>query len=178
MSEPQVHDDTTAEPEGETRPAASRRPVVVVVVGLVAVLAITAVVALLAGRDSSPTPAIEISQPRAGERVGTTVAVYLDLRNDGGEDTITAAASPVATGATLHEMDPSGLMIDGAGIPVAASATTALEPGGSHVMLTGVGADLAPGAIVPVTLTFERSGDRTVDAVVRPLAELADGGRS
>lgn len=156
----------------------SPRPVLLVVAGLVAVLAGVAVVALLMGRDTSPAPAIDLAQARAGERVGTTAAVYVDLRNDGGDDTLTGAASPVATGATLHEVDPSGLMIDGAGIPVPGGVTTSLEPGGSHIMLTGVSADLRPGTSVPVTLTFERSAQRTVDAVVRPLAELADGGRS
>ena len=69
-------------------------------------------------------------------------------------------------------------MVDGAGSPVAATSVTSLEPGGSHVMLTGVSRELSPGDIVPVTLTFERAGPLSIDAIVRPLAELADGGRT
>ena len=171
------HDAVDAAPSADPTPVPSRRPVAIVVVGLVVVLLVTGLVGVIVTRDTSPAPAITIEQPRAGERVGTTAAVYLDVRNDGGADTLTAATSTVATGATLHEVDSSGLMVDGAGLSLAASSTTALEPGGSHIMLTGVSKELAPGATIPVTLTFERSPQQTVEAVVRPLAELADGGR-
>ena len=65
-------------------------------------------------------------------------------------------------------------------IAVEAGKPVMLEPGGYHVMLIGLEQPLAPGATVPITLTFEgRDGKRQqvqVKAEVRPLNAPAKDG--
>mgnify|MGYP002735320739 FL=1 len=51
-------------------------------------------------------------------------------------------------------------------IPVPAGATIELAPGGFHGMLMGLTTALKEGDSFPVTLTFERAGEVTVDVEV------------
>jgi periplasmic copper chaperone A len=96
---------------------------------------------------------------------------------------LVAAASPVARTVEVHEMavvDNVMRMRAVASIPVTPGKPVMLEPGGYHVMLIGLEKPLAPGASVPITLTFEdRGGKRQqvqVNAEVRPLnAPAGDG---
>ncbi len=89
---------------------------------------------------------------------------------------LVAAASPVARTVEVHEMavvDNVMRMREVQSIAVEAGKPVMLEPGGYHVMLIGLDKPLAPGASVPITLTFEgRDGKRQqvqVKAEVRPL---------
>lgn len=59
---------------------------------------------------------------------------------------------------TMHKVDK---------IPVAADSTVELKPGGLHVMLFGLKKDLTVGEKLPVTLTFEKAGEKKVTAEVR-----------
>jgi len=52
------------------------------------------------------------------------------------------------------------------GFAVPAGETLMLARGGKHVMLMGLTAPLENGATVPLTLTFEKAGDITIDVVV------------
>ncbi len=52
------------------------------------------------------------------------------------------------------------------GIDIAAGATVSLQPGGYHLMLTGLKSPLTAGMHFPLTLTFAKAGRVTVDAVV------------
>ena len=54
-------------------------------------------------------------------------------------------------------------------IPVPAGETVALSPGGYHGMLMGLTTALKEGDRFPVTLTFEKAGDVTVDVDVLSL---------
>jgi hypothetical protein len=60
-------------------------------------------------------------------------------------------------------------------LEVPASATVRLEPGGTHLMLEGVGRALVPGDTVPVLLEFDRGAPLQVDAPVVPLEDLVEG---
>ena len=51
-------------------------------------------------------------------------------------------------------------------VPVPAGETIKLAPGGYHGMLMGLTAPLKEGERYPVTLTFERAGEVTVDVEV------------
>jgi copper(I)-binding protein len=51
-------------------------------------------------------------------------------------------------------------------VPVPAGATTRLAPGGFHGMLMGLTAALKEGDRFPVTLTFARAGEVTVEVEV------------
>jgi periplasmic copper chaperone A len=52
------------------------------------------------------------------------------------------------------------------GLPIAAGETVNLAPGGNHVMLEQLTRPLKAGEKIPLTLNFERSGARQVEAQV------------
>ena len=90
----------------------------------------------------------------------------------------------VAAGAGLHETvtddggtpmpnmpemdmgDGTTSMQDLATVPLAAQARVRFEPGGKHVMLTGLATELVAGDTVPITLTFRSGATVSVDALV------------
>lgn len=98
-------------------------------------------------------------------------AVYLTVRNDGAEaDTLTNLSTPSAT-PMLHEtrMRRGTIsMSQTASIPIPAGTTIMLEPDGLHVMLVDIALPLKLGATFPVTLTFEKAGEVTVETHVAP----------
>ena len=116
-------------------------------------------------------------------------AAYFTITGGTSADALTKVAVPasVAKEAQLHETmvamgggkdGSSTTMAMGGGamemkpvpqIDVPAGATVQLKPGGFHVMLVDVVKPLAAGDTVPLTLTFEKAGTRTVTAKVRAL---------
>ena len=87
------------------------------------------------------------------------------------DDALIGATSPVAAGAMVHKSD-----VDAEGrstmdavpsLPIPAEASIVFDPGGLHVMLTGLTEDLEEGDTFPMTLLFEEAGkvDVTVDVV-------------
>jgi copper(I)-binding protein len=57
-------------------------------------------------------------------------------------------------------------MMDGVAVP--AGGVVTLEPGGIHLMLTGLTSALESGTSIALELTFEHAGTIRVDAAVRP----------
>lgn len=88
----------------------------------------------------------------------------------GTADVLVSVSSPRATSAMVHRSGVDGEgratmdMVETLTIP--ARSKVAFEPGGLHVMLTGLPHDLAVGDEVPVSFEFERAGTVKVDAVV------------
>jgi copper(I)-binding protein len=115
----------------------------------------------VAGAWARPTP------PGA-----TTGGVYLSLTNHGAvADALVSATSPAATKVEFHAMKmAAGVMtmreINGP-IAIPPGASLRFAPGGNHIMLVGLKAQLRAGARVPLTLTFSRAGAVKVDAVVQ-----------
>lgn len=116
---------------------------------------------------------IEIEHPwsRATPPGARTGAGYLALSNSGSEDDrLVSAASPVAEKVEVHEMK----IVDGVmnmkqvagGIEIPAGGEAELAPGGFHLMLIGIKEPFKQGAIVPVTLTFEKAGSVDVELEV------------
>jgi copper(I)-binding protein len=121
---------------------------------------------------------------------GGTAVVYATSHNDSAQpDRLIGVTSPVATHADLHESSetkmPAMSMSSGSmcnmpmngsmmsmktltAIPVPASGTTSLKPGGYHVMLD-LRHDLKAGETVPLRLHFARAGWIAVTATVRPI---------
>jgi copper(I)-binding protein len=62
-----------------------------------------------------------------------------------------------------------------AAIEVPAKGAVTLAPGGMHVMLMGLTKPLAIGEAVPLTLTFERAGAVTVQAMVQAAGAMGAG---
>jgi hypothetical protein len=103
---------------------------------------------------------------------GATTALYFTLANGGAEtDTLLSVTSEAATDATLHISTQQGRMMHMsrvANLPVPANDSVAFRPLGAHVMLTGLGRQLAGGDSVSATLAFASGRTVRVVAGVRP----------
>lgn len=93
--------------------------------------------------------------------------LYVEIANTGSEtDALVGIATPAAGMPMLHETivtDGVASMPHALSVPVPAGETIKLSPGGYHGMLTGLTAALKEGDRFPVTLTFEKAGEVTVD---------------
>lgn len=99
-------------------------------------------------------------------------AVFGELVNDGDEEvTVVAASHEDADTVELHEVTTQGadttMREREGGFPVPANGALPLEPGGDHIMLMGLTADLEPGADSTVTVELSDGSTITFTAVVK-----------
>ncbi|MDY0071646.1 MAG: copper chaperone PCu(A)C [Thauera sp.] len=122
---------------------------------------------------------IEIEHPwsRATVAAVPTGVVYFVLRNPSQqEDRLVSVSTPVADKAELHTHIREGNVmkmrhVDA--IEIAPASTTALEPGGLHVMLLGLKQPLVKGKAFPLTLVFGEAGPVTVQVDVQGASDKA-----
>ena len=104
---------------------------------------------------------------------GDTAAVYLVLRNTSVQPVIVIGVrSPAATNVMIHETSTVGSqsrMRMHEKLVIAPGQSVAFEPGGLHVMLSGMKKSLLIGQTVPLIFLLANGGQVTVAAVVRPL---------
>ena len=98
---------------------------------------------------------------RATPSATANAAVYLTVTTNSTPDTLTAAITPVAAKAQLHESKTeNGIMqmrsVDS--LQVDKDHPIKLAPGGYHLMLTGMRQQLKAGDTFPLTLTFTQAG--------------------
>ena len=104
--------------------------------------------------------------------MGATSAIYMTVVNKGREsDRLVSASSDVAKHVELHQSIREGDVmrmqpVEG-GIEVPAKGKVELKPGGYHIMLIDLTRELKPGDRFTVTLTFEKSGTRTLEVEVK-----------
>ena len=101
---------------------------------------------------------------------GVSAAYFVIKNSSAAPDRLLAAKSPVANIAEVHTTIREGevMKMRAAGpVEIKAGETIAFAPGGLHVMLVGVKDKLEEGARVPITLVFEKAGERTIEAVVK-----------
>jgi copper(I)-binding protein len=102
---------------------------------------------------------------------GGNGAVYVTVTNRGAEaDALVSATTDAATTVELHETVQEGGVMKMRPRPkfeVAGGGRLEMKPGGHHIMLLGLKRDLEPGDTVSVTVTFEKAGRMTIDALVR-----------
>jgi len=122
-------------------------------------------------RPSAAAPVVSDAWIRMPAAAGQDAAAYFTVSNPGSQaDALMRVSSPMAAACQLHQtmMDSSGMtgmqMMDRMDIP--AGGMMKLEPGGYHLMMTGVKA-LTLGAKVELDLTFEKAGNVKVMAEVR-----------
>lgn len=98
---------------------------------------------------------------------------YVSIRNAGGtDDALVGISTPAAGMPMLHETvvkDGIASMPHAMSIPVPAGQGVQLAPGGYHGMLMGLTAALKEGDSFPVTLSFEKAGEVTVNVDVLSL---------
>lgn len=106
---------------------------------------------------------------------------YLTIENTGSDDDrLTAVSAPITERAEIHEMSMENdimtmrRMDDGLAVP--AGQSVQLEPGGLHLMFQDLDEPIQDGDTVPVTLTFERAGEVTVQMPVLPASAGRGGG--
>lgn len=108
---------------------------------------------------------------RASSGAHKTGAAYLTIVNSGDSaDRLVAASTPAAERAELHaHLHEGGVMRmrQVEAIEVHPGAPAVLAPGGLHVMLFGLTKRLVEGDGFPLTLRFEKAGERTVQVAVR-----------
>ena len=138
-------------------------------------VAVTGILVLSACAESAPPgPDIQVEEAWVREVAGPNVntAAYMTLRNTGSApDRLTGARSEIARMTGLHRttIDERGLarMNEVEALDLPAGGTAALEPGGFHIMLMGVGS-LVEGDTVHLTLLLDVSDSVHVAAEVRP----------
>lgn len=161
----------------------SPRPRPALVSGLVAVLLSGAALVALGACGSGATARqagagearlllldVRIDRPANPDRAAVRLVVH---NGTDAADVLIAVESPHAQRAEVHRssVDAQGRATMGkvTRLPIPARSDVAFEPGGLHVMLTGLADALAVGDTVPITFTFAEAGDRTVQAkVVEP----------
>jgi hypothetical protein len=106
-------------------------------------------------------------------------AAYLTLEVTGDRvERLIAVTSPIAEKATLHTHVMDGdvaRMRPVAAIEIAPGAPTVLEPGGLHIMLTGLERSLVEGETFPLSLTFERAGTVAIEVPIIGMAHRGHG---
>ncbi len=108
-------------------------------------------------------------------------AAYMMLMTHGEEiDKLVAVSTPIADKAELHNHvvdDGIAKMHQVQAIEIAPGEPTTLQPGGLHVMLMGLKQRLEEGEALPITLTFEKAGEVTLDLPIRGVrAGMKHGG--
>lgn len=135
---------------------------------------------LLAG-GSALAGEVVVENPwsRATPPGATTGAVYLTLVSKDG-DRLIGAASPAASGASVHEMTMDGTImrmreVDG-GLALPPGHAVTLQPGGFHIMLTGLKAPLKQGDTVSLHLSFANAPALDVTAPIAGIGASAAPG--
>ena len=98
-----------------------------------------------------------------------TGAAFMIIKNDGTEDDkLISVASHVATITEIHEnlIDPDTstmMMRKIKHLDIPAKGEVVLKPKGYHVMFIKLNEPLTMDTSVPITLTFEKAGERTIN---------------
>jgi copper(I)-binding protein len=124
-----------------------------------------AVAAAAAAACTQGAPQIAVEQPEIRASLGNTPtsAAYLTLRNSGSApDRLVGADCACADMVMSHQTSTAAngvaSMAHEAAVTVPAHGSAVFEPGGRHLMLTGVKAPIRAGDKVTITLRFETSG--------------------
>ncbi|MFC1997638.1 copper chaperone PCu(A)C, partial [Chloroflexota bacterium] len=128
------------------------------------------------GCSSSSEPDIKIENAwgRSSPKVATAGAFYLLIKNQGGEtDSLVAGESSACGAVELHESykTEQGAMgmrpVEGGSIEVPAGGQVELKMGGLHIMCINKLEEFEVGAILPLTLDFEKSGEMNIEIEIR-----------
>ncbi|MEY8842254.1 copper chaperone PCu(A)C, partial [Cribrihabitans sp. XS_ASV171] len=115
---------------------------------------------------------IEDAYARASGMNAKAGAAFMVIRNTGeSDDRLIGAQSDAAARVELHthKIDDQGvarMMEVEEGFAIPAGSDHALARGGDHVMFMGITEPFEQGAMVPVTLVFERAGEIAVEIPV------------
>lgn len=152
------------------------------VIQTLAAIALATVATLPAQAQDTKAGDLVIMQPwsRATPGGAKVAGGYLVIENKGpAPDTLVGGATEAAAKVEVHEMAMNnGVMtmreLD-KGLPIAAGQSVRLEPGGYHLMFTGLKKPLKEGEKLPVTLQFAKAGKVDVTFDVRGVGAKGAG---
>ena len=103
---------------------------------------------------------------------------FLSVTNTGRvADKLVGATTPAAKEVQLHTMSMEGGVMKMRQVPggfdIPAGKTLTLKPGSLHIMFMGLNAPFKKGALVPVTLRFQKAGAVKVQFKVEPVGTTA-----
>ena len=122
---------------------------------------------------------VEVETPwsRATAPGAKVAAGYMVLRNrSAAPDRLVGATSPAARKVETHATERDGTILrmrEVKGYDVPAGGTFELKPGGPHLMFVDVRQPFKEGDRIPVTLRFERAGEKKVEFQVGRLGPPA-----
>lgn len=124
------------------------------------------------GSDDQNGIVVEDVWGRPSPNSASNAAFYMAVKNSGqARDTLLTATVDVCGATELHmtAIDDAGVMSmqQVQQIDIPAGQTTALEPGGLHIMCIDRQVDFAPGDNVPISLSFSQAGQIAVEAEIR-----------
>lgn len=137
----------------------------------------TVLAALLATASWSAIAAVTVTEPWVVATVPAmrSTGAYMQLQSDG-EARLVEARSPAAGVVEIHEMAMHGNVMKMNAIPaleLPAGKPVVLGPGGNHIMLIDLKAQVKEGTAVPLTLIIEgRDGRRETIEVLAPVRPL------
>ena len=117
-----------------------------------------------------PDVQAEAAWARATPAGKAVSAAYLTISNRGGADDALLAVTSSSGTAEVHSTSMDGgimRMRKLDSLPLPAGSTVKLEPGGAHMMLTGLREPLLEGKSIELTLRFRKSSQQTVAAEIR-----------
>ncbi len=142
----------------------------IIPIALITALVLTACGAVTAGR---PQISVEDAWARPVPAAGGNGAVFFRLINAGNEaDQLVGGESPVAGTVEVHKTTMEEGVIKMEHIPsleIPAKGEVLLKPGDYHIMLIDVSTILTPGDTLPITLSFEKSGEMKLEVEVREM---------
>lgn len=149
---------------------------------LFTLLAVAPALNLSAADASAGALVVSEAWARATPTGATVTAAYFTIENRGSQpDTLVALSSTAARLAELHRttfQNGMSRMRPAGEITLAPGSTLKAEPGGLHVMLTGLKAPLVAGTKVPLVLQFEQGGAITLQVDVRAATASGDQRRA
>ena len=135
--------------------------------GMVAALAVLLAGAGLASAASAQSVEVREAWVRAPVPGQNIASAYMEIVSRA-HGLLVAVTSPAAARAELHATIRDGdvmKMRQMESVDLPAGKVVKLAPGGMHIMLIDVKQPLKPGAKVPLTLTVQRDGNRSVQTV-------------
>ncbi len=119
---------------------------------------------------------LELSDPftRATPPSAKTGGGFMTITNSGeADDRLVSVTSPAAAVVELHLMTMENEVMvmrsSPEGFVIPAGESVKLAPGGKHLMFMQLGGPFVEGAVVPVTLVFERAGSVDLELPVAPI---------
>jgi copper(I)-binding protein len=122
---------------------------------------------LPACESGPPVITIEAPEAKTSPMLIGVASVFMEIRNagTGGDSLIDASAGIPGTITELHDME-DGKMVKVDAIAIPSDSTVMLRPAAHHIMIFKIPRNFQEGHEFSLTLTFKKSGEKTVRLVL------------